>query len=340
MTGPGASDAHGVPQRIHSMTDPVTTTRFALTVGPVHYGWPRSALLRFYAQVADSAADTVVLGEVVCSRRREMKLADWMALGRELQAAGKEVILASQALVMSESELRSVRDLVNQDAFAVEAGDMSAVQALVEVRRDARDAQPFVLGPHLNIYSREALSEHAAWGAGRWIAPVELSLQALACVNPRDNPVRAISGDAIPTEIWAFGRLPLAFSARCFTARHHHLHKDSCAFRCLDDADGLLLSSSEGQPFLGLNGTQVQSAGVQALIGEAQALRQAGVSRLRLSPCSQGFMDVLAQFDAVYNQGASAEDALATLRALRLPGTLVNGYVHRQPGMQFVLHRA
>ncbi|MDE1951953.1 MAG: U32 family peptidase [Betaproteobacteria bacterium] len=322
------------------MTDPVATSRFALTVGPVQYWWPRSALLRFYAQVADSAAETVVLGEMVCSRRHEMKLADWMALGRELQAAGKEVILASQALVMSESELRSVRDLVKQDEFAVEAGDMSAIQALVEARRGARDLLPFVLGPHLNIYNCEALAEHAAWGAGRWVAPVELSLDAMTCVNPRDNPVRAVSGDVIPTEIWAFGRLPLAFSARCFTARHHHLHKDSCAFRCLDDADGLLLSSSEGQPFLCLNGTQVQSAGVQVLIGEAQALRQAGVSRLRLSPCSQGFMEVLAQFDAVYNQGASADDALATLRAMRLPGTLVNGYVHRQPGMQFVLNRA
>jgi collagenase-like PrtC family protease len=296
--------------------------------------------MQFYAQVADSAANTVVLGEMVCSRRHEMKLADWMALGRELQAAGKEVILASQALVMSESELRSARDLVKQDEFAVEAGDMSAIQALVEARRGARDLQPFVLSPHLNIYSREALVEHAAWGAGRWVAPVELSLDAMAWVNPRDNPVRAVSGDVIPTEIWAFGRLPLAFSARCFTARHHHLHKDSCAFRCLDDADGLLLSSSEGQPFLCLNGTQVQSAGVQVLIGEAQALRQAGVSRLRLSPCSQGFTEVLAQFDAVYNQAAPADDALATLRAMRLPGTLVNGYVHRQPGMQFVLNRA
>lgn len=320
------------------MTDLVATPRFALTVGPVQYWWPRPALMQFYEHVADSAADTVVLGEIVCSRRHEMKLADWLALGRELQAAGKEVILASQALVMSESELRSVRDLVNQDEFAVEAGDVSAIQALVQARRGPRDLQPFVLGPHLNIYSREALLEHAAWGAGRWVAPAELSLDAIACVNPRGNPVRAVSGDEIPTEIWAFGRLPLSFSARCFTARHHHLHKDSCAFRCLDDADGLLLSSSEGQPFLCLNGTQVQSAGVQALIGEAQALQQAGVSRLRLSPCSQGFMEVLAQFDAVYNQGASADDALATLRAMRLPGTLVNGYVHRQPGMQFVLN--
>ena len=49
------------------------------------------------------------------------------------------------------------------------------------------------------------------------------------------------SGDGA-TEAWAFGRLPLAFSARCFTARHHHLNKDDCGFRCLEDPDGLLLA--------------------------------------------------------------------------------------------------
>jgi hypothetical protein len=29
--------------------------------------------------VADSAADTVVLGEVVCSRRHEIRFEDWLA---------------------------------------------------------------------------------------------------------------------------------------------------------------------------------------------------------------------------------------------------------------------
>ncbi|OYW18784.1 MAG: U32 family peptidase, partial [Burkholderiales bacterium 12-64-5] len=73
-------------------------TRIALTVGPVLYYWPRRTLLDFYADVAESPADTVVLGEVVCSRRHEMKTADWLALARDLAACGKEIVLASQAL--------------------------------------------------------------------------------------------------------------------------------------------------------------------------------------------------------------------------------------------------
>ncbi len=40
-----------------------------------------------------------------------MNLADWLALARDLQGAGKEGILTTQALVMREAELRSMRDL-------------------------------------------------------------------------------------------------------------------------------------------------------------------------------------------------------------------------------------
>jgi collagenase-like PrtC family protease len=57
--------------------------------------------------------------------------------------------------------------------------------------------------------------------------------------------------------VW--GRMPLAFSARCFTARHHRLRKDACEFRCLDYPDGLVANTGEGQAFFTLNGIQTQS---------------------------------------------------------------------------------
>ena len=84
-------------------------------------------MLNFYADVADSSADTVVLGEVVCSRRHEMKPDDWLALATELRAAGKEVVLATQVLVESESDLRTLRRIAEQHEFLVEAGDASAL---------------------------------------------------------------------------------------------------------------------------------------------------------------------------------------------------------------------
>jgi collagenase-like PrtC family protease len=303
-----------------------SAARLALTVGPVLYHWPRETLLRFYAGLADSPADTVVLGESVCARRRELRLDDWLTLGRELVAAGKEVVLVAQALIESEADLRLLERQGMQDEFAVEAGDASALQLLA-------GRVPLVLGPHLNIYSREALREHADLGATRWVAPVELPLDALGLVNPPADPVCTPQGLALATEAWAFGRLPLAFSARCFTARHHRLSKDDCGYRCLEDPDGLLVSSTEGQPFLVLNGPQTQSATVQNLLDDAPALRAAGVSRLRLSPCAQGFMRVLEDFDVVMNAGLPAAGRASAWAALGVPGSSSNGFAHRRAGM-------
>ena len=104
-----------------------------LTVGPLLYWWPRAALMDFYARVAEGPARTVVLGEVVCSRRNEIKHEDWLALARDLQAAGKRVVWATQALVMSEAELRTLRRICEQDEFAVEVGDASALRVLARL---------------------------------------------------------------------------------------------------------------------------------------------------------------------------------------------------------------
>jgi len=311
-----------------------TQPRIELTVGPVLYWWPRETLLAFYAEVAESAARTVVLGEVICSRRNEMRLADWQALARDLASAGKEVVLATQALLASEAELRTMRHIAEQDEFAVEAGDASALRVLAAAAQARPERQPFVLGPHVNIYNRAALVEHAALGAGTWVAPVELPLDGVAAANPVSNPVQGPAG-TVQTEVFGFGRLPLAFSARCFTARHHHLPKDNCDFRCRGDADGLLLATSgDSQPFLVLNGIQTQSAALHALLGEAAELRAAGIARVRLSPCANGFAEVLRWFDAVYNQRAAAADAFEALKSIGLPGALVNGYAHRRPGLE------
>ena len=303
-----------------------TSSRLALTVGPVLYHWSRDTLMHFYASLADGPADTIVLGEAVCARRRELRLDDWLALGRDLTDAGKEVVLVAQTLIETEADLRLLERQAEQQSFAVEAGDASTLQLLA-------GRVPLVLGPHLNIYSREALVEHADLGAQRWVAPVELALDKVALVNPSQDPVRTPTGEVIATEAWVFGRLPLAFSARCFTARHHHVSKDDCGFRCLADPDGLLVSSTEGQPFLVLNGTQTQSAAVQNLLGDGPALRAAGVTRLRLSPCAQGFTEVLNDFDAVMNLGKAVDGRVAAWVDSGMPGPFSNGYARGLPGM-------
>ena len=298
-----------------------TQERMGISIGPVLYYWSRETLLNFYADVAESKADTVVLGELVCSRRYEMKLADWLALAADLASAGKEVVLATQALLESEADLRTMRRIAEQGDFLVEASDASALNVLSGL--GAR----FVLGPHINVYNQPGLEQYIGMGASRWVAPVELPLHDVGVINA--------GGALLPTEVFAFGRMPLAFSARCFTARHYRLSKDQCEFRCRDDADGLLLSTSDGAPFFVLNGIQTQSAAQQCLIGERTALRQAGVSRLRLSPASQHFGEVIEAFDAVMNHGLDAATALAQLKSFSLPGSLANGFAHAHAGMEW-----
>jgi collagenase-like PrtC family protease len=306
-----------------------------LTVGPLQYWWPREATLSFYADIADSPARAVVLGEVVCSRRNEFGLDDWLALARDLRDAGKTVVLATQPLVMSEAELRTLRRIGDQDEFAVEAGDAGALRVLARAHAARPQRLPFTLGPHVNIYNRSALAEYAPLGAGRWVAPLEVAIDAIARINP---PADRVCGPAGPlvTEVFGFGRMPLAFSARCFTARHHRLSKDACEFRCRDDADGLLLRTEDHQPFLVLNGIQTQSAALHCLLDQADALRAAGVASVRLSPCSRDFVRVLRLFDAAYNHGVTAGEAHSELVGLDLAGALVGGFARRRPGMEAI----
>ena len=305
--------------------------RFGLTVGPLQYWWPRQATWDFYAEVADSAADTVVLGEVVCSRRHEIRLEDWLALAADLKAQGKTVVLATMALLAGEPELRGLRRICEQGDYAVEAGDASALAVLS--RLQAQGARlPFVIGPHVNVYNQATLQQLAPLGASRWVPPLELSLDAVAHINPPHAPVQGARGP-VATELFGFGRMPLAFSARCFTARHHRLKKDECDFRCRDDADGLLLATSEGEPFLVLNGIQTQSAALQCLLDAGPALAAAGVRRLRLSPCSRGFVQALTAFDVVLNHGTPVGAGMEQLRAAGLPGALVDGFARQRPGM-------
>jgi len=298
----------------------VSAATFALSVGPVLAYWPRTALIEFYARVAESPARTVTLGEVVCSRRHEMKLDDWLALAGDLAAAGKEVVLATQALIESEAELRTMRRIAEQDRFLVEANDAAALHRLA--------GRPFVIGPHINVYSGAALDELAAAGATRWVPPVELPVDAIAA---------ATRGRAVEAEVFAFGRLPLAMSARCFTARHYGLNRDECEFRCLEHPDGMLLKTQEGEPFLALNGLQTQSAGVQCLLGWRGTLVDAGVRRLRLSPVAQQFERVIDVFHRVFNEAADGLAAIEELTALALPGAPVDGYAHRHAGREWSL---
>ncbi len=292
-----------------------------LALGPVLTYWPRSTVFEFYQQVAEGPADIVYLGETVCSRRHELKLSDWLDVADMLADAGKQAVLSTQALIEANSELATLRKIVSNGRYLVEANDFGAVHSLPP-------DTPFVAGPHLNLYNGPALAMLAELGATRWVPPLEMSRAQLADVM-RDGPAH------METEVFAHGRMPLAFSARCFTARNRNLPKDDCQFSCMEHPDGLLLRTREHKPFLVLNGTQTQSSAVYCLIGELEQLAAAGVDVLRISPQANGTAQVLDIYDQARRGLLDAGAARLQLDPL-LPGEACNGYWHGQPGMEQV----
>lgn len=293
-----------------------------LALGPNLYYWDRDKTFAYYDEIAASPVDIVYLGETVCSRRHLLRLPDYLELAESLAAAGKEVVLSTQTLIESESDLKTLRKIAANDKFRVEANDMGAVRLLA-------NKVPFVAGATLNIYSPQTLNLLAGLGATRWVMPVEMSREAL-------DTMQQARAQGLETEVFAYGRLPLAYSARCFTARHHNLQKDDCQFRCLDYENGLSLKTREGEPFLTLNGIQTQSARVYNLLGDMADLRASGVDVVRVSPQAHHSSRILHLFREVMEQRLSPALALAQMEKL-MPELPCNGYWHGKPGLDFVL---
>lgn len=290
-----------------------------LALGPLLYYWPRAQVRAFYAEMAAAPLDSVYLGEVVCARRHELALEDWLEIGTELAAQGKEVVLSTQALIESAGDLKLVRRVAGNGRFRVEANDMSAVRML-------EGEIGWVAGPQLNVYNPHTLALLAELGARRWVAPVESSRELLAGTLGARPP-------GLEVELFGHGRLPLALSARCFTARRFNLQKEGCEFRCLQFPDGMPLNTRDGTPFLAVNGVQTQSARVYSLAGELPALAAAGVDVLRVSPQSQHCSEVLRVLRAACDGALDGPAARAALAPL-LPGAASDGFWHGRPGME------
>ena len=260
-----------------------------LTLGPVFFHWAPEAWRDFYFRIADEApVASVCLGEVVCSKREPLFEPYVGKVVERLIKAGKEVVVSTLALIMSEREMARVRETVAANGLYVEANDISAVALLA--------GRPHAIGPFVNVYNEGTLAHLVERGATRVCLPVELPAGSLA--------VLAASTDA-ELEVQVFGRLSLAVSARCYHARSRNVHRDNCQLTCGDDPDGMDVETLDATPFLAVNGTQVLSYTYCNLLGELAVLREMGIKRFRLSPhdidmvaVAQIFRDVLDDCDA------------------------------------------
>ena len=286
------------------------------SMGNLQFYWEKDTVLDFYQKVADSNIEHVYLGESVCSKRRELRLDDWLDVGRELSKKGKSVVLSSLALLEAKSELATLKKVCLNGELNVEANDFGAVEILTDAKI------PFVAGAALNIYNQHDLKVLLDRGMQRWVIPVELS---------RDWLVNVIAGceelgirDRIETEVYGYGYLPLAYSARCFTARSEDRPKDQCGLCCIKYPDGRKIDSQEGLELFRMNGIQTMSGSIQNLVNDLPSM-EGLVDIVRMSPHSLEVFDWLDTF----------QQALRDNQRIPLQG-YCNGYWHKIEGMKSI----
>lgn len=287
-----------------------------ISLGPLLYCWQKQQVADFYQQVAASQIPLVYLGEAVCSRRRELKWGDYLELAQMLKQAGKEVVLSTLGLIEAPSEYTELKRQVDNGEFIVEANDMAAVYLAKERKL------PFVCGASINNYNRASLDILQRFGMQRFVMPVELSKAWLQQVI-QEQP-------SFEVEVLGHGYLPLAHSARCFTARHKQLTKDHCETVCREYSKGLLAQTQEQQPLLRLNGIQTQSASCLDLRSEIAAMTQIGVDVFRVSPSS---LDCITKANALVDTIQATKNTQDFSMNSNLDINQCNGYWFGEAGL-------
>src|SRR5690606_20178890 len=109
----------------------------------------------------------------------------------------------SLALVTLPREVEATRSLVNRAERPVEAGDLSALALLA--------GRTHSVGPLVNVYNAQTARTLAARGADTICLPPERPFRSVAAI--------AAAVPEVDFEVFAFGKVPLAISARCAHAR-------------------------------------------------------------------------------------------------------------------------
>ncbi len=290
-----------------------------LTLGPVLFDWKRKDLLKFYDDVALMPIDTVYLGEVVCSRKRGLTIDDIKGVAETLKASGKKVYLSTLAIVSTEEELSYIRELAEL-GFPLCANDISAVSIALDKGLEC------AAGPHITTYNTDDIAFLKRMGVTRVTFPVELPAESIK-YNAENTDIF--------TEVFAFGKVPLAFSWRCYTSRAYGLTSSNCEFDCRRYPDGMEISSIDDEPIFTINGKSILSNKIYSLIEYIDELLDMKVGALRLSPQSIGTGRVVSIFSERLSGAIDRNEAQEKVREIT-GDTLCNGWFRGMAGKDYL----
>ncbi len=218
--------------------------------------------------------------------------------------------------------MRLLVRLSREASLTVEANDMACF--------GIGEGGALVAGPHINTYNAETVQFLAEVGVRRVVLPVELPMSFMADIMRTPRP------GGMQMEVFSYGRLPLSFSARCYTARAFNLPKSNCQFKCADFPDGMRVSTQDGQGFLNMNGVQTMSDPLFNLVDRMVQLRQIGTDVVRISPQSRHMVEIVSIWRQRLEGQLDDSEAFARLQELNGNDAFCNGYFLGKPGMAFI----
>ncbi len=133
-------------------------------------------------------------------------------------------------------------------------------------------------------------------------------------------------------EVRIFGRVPLAISARCYSARAHGLHKDGCRYVCGEALDGMDVETLDHIPFLAVNGLQTLSSHYLELSTAVDDLKDAGVTAFRISPHTLDMVRVANLYRRLIDGETSSDEVRQSLLEMQNDLAFADGFLHSLPG--------
>ena len=211
----------------------------------VLFHWPKEQIVDFYARLADEApVERVVLGELVCSKRLpfyEQALPDG---DRAAATAGKRVAMTSLALPTLPRERAAARELFRSASRSTQR-PLGALGAADDQRVLDRPADQRLQRGDARL-SRPP-------GARRFAAA-----RVAFRVSSRSLP-SAASRAGVAVEVWAFGRAPLAISARCYSRARSRTCEGFMPVCLWRGSRRPAVRTVDGRDFLAINGVQTLS---------------------------------------------------------------------------------